>query len=54
MEEMEQKIIGVVWSPDGKTLATASWDKTVRLWQVSDGQLLHTLEGHTDAVYSYA
>ncbi|MBR8840754.1 MAG: PD40 domain-containing protein [Stigonema ocellatum SAG 48.90 = DSM 106950] len=41
----------VVFSPDGKTIATASRDKTVKLWNLS-GQLLHTLQGHSDEVYS--
>jgi WD40 repeat protein len=41
----------VKFSPDGQTLASASWDKTVRVWR-SDGQLLHTLQGHQDAVWS--
>lgn len=30
-------------SPDGSTLATGHEDGRVRLWQVSDGELLHTL-----------
>lgn len=38
------------FSPDGSTLIGTSWDNTLRLWQVSDGSLLHTLEGHTDIV----
>jgi WD40 repeat protein len=42
---------GVSFSPDGQTLATASWDKTVKLWK-RDGTLLKTLEGHTDGVRS--
>ncbi|MBT9314093.1 TIR domain-containing protein [Leptothoe spongobia] len=37
-------------SPDGQTLASASWDHTLRLWQ-QDGKLLHILRGHQQAVY---
>jgi WD40 repeat protein len=40
----------VAFSPDGRLLATASADGTVRLWAVPTGEAKATLRGHTDSV----
>jgi WD40 repeat protein len=41
----------VSFSPDGETIATASRDATVKLWNRS-GELLRTLKGHKNRVYA--
>jgi WD40 repeat protein/tetratricopeptide (TPR) repeat protein/energy-coupling factor transporter ATP-binding protein EcfA2 len=40
----------VAFSPDGKTLAMASREGSVLLWDVATGKLLDTLKGHSSAV----
>jgi WD40 repeat protein len=47
-------VTSVAWSPDGKRLATASWDKTAKVWDAADGREVLTLRGHNDAVTSVA
>ncbi|MEH2180948.1 eIF2A-related protein, partial [Nostoc sp.] len=42
----------VVYSPNGQQLASASYDKTIKIWDVSSGQLLKSLTGHSSAVNS--
>ena len=42
----------VSFSPDGNTLASGSWDKTVRLWDANTGSPIRTLTGHTSGVTS--
>jgi WD40 repeat protein len=35
----------VTFSPDGKTIASGSDDKTIRIWDVSSGKTMQTLSG---------
>jgi tetratricopeptide (TPR) repeat protein len=46
-------VLSVAFSPDGKTIASASDDNTVKLWNLA-GQELQTLKGHSSSVYSVA
>lgn len=40
------------WSPDSRLVASASYDKTVQIWQASSGALVFTYRGHSDEVNS--
>nr|XP_033778783.1 notchless protein homolog 1 [Geotrypetes seraphini]XP_033778784.1 notchless protein homolog 1 [Geotrypetes seraphini]XP_033778785.1 notchless protein homolog 1 [Geotrypetes seraphini] len=41
----------VLFSPDARTIASASFDKSIKLWDGKTGKYLASLRGHVSAVY---
>ncbi|KAK6923101.1 LIS1 homology motif [Dillenia turbinata] len=63
LREHSKEIYTIRWSPTGPgtnnpnrqlVLASASFDSTVKLWDVELGRLLYSLDGHKEPVYSVA
>jgi hypothetical protein len=50
----EKAVAHVAFSPDGRRIATASWDNTARLWDAGTGMALRTLTGHQGELHSAA
>ncbi len=44
-------VYDLAFSPDGRFLASGSYDKTVKLWNVSDAKVIATFHGHQDQVF---
>lgn len=51
LEGHHDAVLGITYSPDGQLIASASWDKTIKLWQ-ANGKLIHTINGHRDRISS--
>ncbi|OKH39530.1 hypothetical protein FACHB389_07850 [Nostoc calcicola FACHB-389] len=54
LEGHSNSVYSVAFSPDGKTIASASADNTVKLWNAATGKEIITLKGHSNYVYSVA
>lgn len=63
LRQHTKEIYTVKWAPLGpntanphhpQLLATASFDTTIRLWEMERGECVRVLKGHTQAVYSLA
>ncbi|MBY0528557.1 MAG: protein kinase [Gemmataceae bacterium] len=50
----EHAISAVAFAPDGKRLATGSYDRTIQLWDAATGKPLKTLAGHKGFVHAVA
>ena len=53
LEGHQGPIVALAISPDGATLASASWDRTIRLWPLAGGAP-QVLEGHQQSVNGVA
>ena len=54
LEGYSSSVFSVAFSPDGKTLASASGDNTIKLWNLQNQKELATLTGHSNWVNSVA
>jgi energy-coupling factor transporter ATP-binding protein EcfA2 len=52
LETHSSWVRSVSFSPDGKTLASGSWDNTIKLWDITTGKEIRTLQGHSSSVLS--
>ncbi len=52
--DVDDAVLCLAVSPDGKRLATGGCDRTVRVWELATGKLEHAIENHADWVMGVA
>ena len=54
LEGHSNVVRSVAFSPNGKLIASGSFDRTIKVWEAVTGEVRHTLKGHSDVVLSVA
>lgn len=54
MSGHQQLINDVKFSPNGRLIASASFDKSIKLWDGNTGKFVGVLRGHVQRVYTIA
>jgi WD40 repeat protein len=54
LEGHQGRVYGVAWSPDGRFLASASSDHTIRIWDARSWEFVRVLTMHRRSVYAVA
>jgi len=52
IRDVDNTVESISFSPDSKYIVTGNSDKTVKLWNVNEGTVIRTLEGHRNSVNS--
>ena len=51
MEGHKLGVYGLIISPDDQYIASGSFDKTIRIWNLKERTFLYELNGHTGEVW---
>ena len=52
--EVDDEVLALAISPDGKKIASGGCDRLVRVWDLATGKLEHAIENHADWVFGIA